>query len=92
MSITNNKYQPLHAKSVETVRALAKAGARIVVGARDLNKANQVVDKIKNETGNQKIEVEKLDLSSLKSVNEFVQNYLAKNRPLNVLVTLFVIS
>lgn len=68
------------------MRALAKAGARIVVGARDLSKANQVVDKIKNETGNQKIEVEKLDLSSLKSVNEFVQSYLAKKRPLNVLV------
>jgi NAD(P)-dependent dehydrogenase (short-subunit alcohol dehydrogenase family) len=71
---------------VETIRAFAKANARIVLAARDLKKAQEVADEIKKSTGNDKIEVELLDLASLKSVRAFVQRYIAKNRPLNILV------
>ena len=71
---------------VETARAFAKANARVVIAARDLKKAQEVADDIKKSTGNDKVEVELLDLASLKSVREFVQRYVAKNRPLNILV------
>ncbi|CAF0821491.1 unnamed protein product [Brachionus calyciflorus] len=71
---------------VETARALAKAGATVVLAARDMNKLKQVADDLKKTTGNNKIEIEKLELDSLESVNEFVKRYLAKNRPLNILI------
>ena len=70
----------------ETVRVLAKAGARVVIGARDVKRAQEVANEIKNSTGSNKIEVERLDLASLKSVHEFARNFLAKNRPLHILV------
>jgi NAD(P)-dependent dehydrogenase (short-subunit alcohol dehydrogenase family) len=71
---------------IETARALAKAGARVVIGARDLPKAEEVAKKLRDETKNAKIEVEKLELDSLASVNDFVKRYLAKKRPLNILI------
>ncbi|CAF1111804.1 unnamed protein product, partial [Brachionus calyciflorus] len=71
---------------VETARALAKAGARLVLTARDMTKLAQVADDLKKTTGNDEIELEKLELDSLKSVNEFVKRYLAKDRPLNILI------
>ena len=70
----------------ETVRALAKAGARVVIGARDVRRAQEVADEIKKSVNSDKVEVELLDLVSLKSVHEFAKNYLAKNRPLHILV------
>ena len=70
----------------ETVRVLAKAGARVVIGARDIKRAQEVADEIKKSTGSNKVEVERLDLASLKSVHEFSKNFLAKNRPLHILV------
>lgn len=71
---------------VETVRALAKAGARCVMAVRDIEKAESVANDIKVTTNNDKIEIEKLELSSLKSVDEFLQRFLAKNRPLHILI------
>ena len=71
---------------VETVRALAKAGARVVIATRDLPKAQAVAQQLSKETGSNKIEAEKLDLTSLKSIREFSKNFLAKNRPLHYLI------
>jgi len=71
---------------VETVRAFAKANARVILAARDVAKAKQVADEIIKSTGNSKVEVEQLDLASLKSVRAFVERFLAKKRPLNILV------
>jgi NAD(P)-dependent dehydrogenase (short-subunit alcohol dehydrogenase family) len=71
---------------VETVRALAKAGARVTVTARDLERAKPVIEELKKSTGNDKIELEMMDLASLKSVHEFVERYLALNRPLHILI------
>lgn len=68
------------------MRALAKAGARVVIAARNLIRANEVADDIRKTTGNNQVEVEKLDLASLKSVGLFVNRYLAKNRPLHILI------
>lgn len=71
---------------VETLRALAKAGARCVLCTRDLEKGNQVAKELIESTGNDQIEVELLELDSLESVDNFVQRFLAKKRPLNILV------
>lgn len=71
---------------VETVRAFAKAGARCIIGARDMTKAEQVADEIRKDTRNEKVEVEKIELDSLESVNNFVERFLSKKRPLHILV------
>ena len=71
---------------VETARALAKAGARVVIGARNLEKAEAVAKDIRESTKNQNVEVEKLELGSLASVNDFVKRYLEKKRPLHILI------
>jgi NAD(P)-dependent dehydrogenase (short-subunit alcohol dehydrogenase family) len=71
---------------VETARALAKAGARVVIAARDIKKAEEVAAYIKNTTGNNNVEVEELELGSLKSIYKFFERYLAKRRPLHILV------
>jgi len=71
---------------VETVRALAKAGARCILCARDTAKAQLVADDIIKSTGNNKVEVEQLELDSLDNVDKFVQRFIAKKRPLNILV------
>ncbi|XP_047140137.1 uncharacterized protein LOC100215504 [Hydra vulgaris] len=71
---------------VETVRALAKAGARCVLCCRDISKGQIVADEIIASTGNDLVEVENLELDSLDNVNRFVERYLAKNRPLHILV------
>jgi len=52
----------------ETVRELAKRGAKVITGCRDLKKAKAVADSIKKETG-EDIQVEYLDLADLKSSN-----------------------
>ena len=71
---------------IETARALAKAGARVVLGVRNLEKAEPVAKDIRESTKNPNVEVEKLDLGSLASVNEFVKRYLEKKRPLHILI------
>ncbi|CAF0716558.1 unnamed protein product [Brachionus calyciflorus] len=71
---------------IETCRAFAQAGARVILAARDLEKLESVADDIKQYTGNEKIEIEKLELDSLESINEFVKRYLDKKRPLHILV------
>ncbi|XP_047129591.2 retinol dehydrogenase 12-like [Hydra vulgaris] len=68
---------------VETLRALAKAGARCVLCTRDLEKGHHVAKELIASTKNDQIEVE---LDSLKSVDDFVERFLAKKRPLNILV------
>jgi len=71
---------------VETLRALAKAGARCILCSRSIEKAQPVRDDIVKSTGNNKIEIEQLELDSLDNVNAFVKRFLAKNRYLNILV------
>lgn len=71
---------------IETARALAQAGARIVLAARDIKKLESVADDIKQYTGNSNIEIEKLELDSLSSVDEFVKKFISKKRPLHILI------
>ncbi|CAF3163723.1 unnamed protein product [Rotaria sp. Silwood2] len=71
---------------VETARALATANAHVIITARDMKKGIEVVEDLKKTTGNNKIEVMELDLSSLQSVRDFVDQFRGRNLPINILI------
>jgi NAD(P)-dependent dehydrogenase (short-subunit alcohol dehydrogenase family) len=71
---------------VETVRALASAGARVVIATRDRSKGEEVAERLRRETGNDAIEFRPVDLASLASVGAFATQFLALRRPVHVLI------
>jgi len=71
---------------IETVRTLASAGARVVIATRDRSKGEAVAETLRRETGKDAIEFTMLDLGSLKSVRAFVAQFLARERPLHLLI------
>jgi NAD(P)-dependent dehydrogenase (short-subunit alcohol dehydrogenase family) len=71
---------------VETVRALALAGARVIIATRDAAKGEAVAATLRKETGSAKIEFRSLDLASLQSVKSFVGSFLALRRELHLLI------
>lgn len=68
---------------IETVRALAAAGATVTIAARDLDAARRAVDDVSASTGSTRVHAAHLDLVDLDSVDAFVQ---AWDGPLDVLV------
>ncbi len=68
---------------VETARALASAGAKTVIAARDLAAAERVADDIRASTGNQAVTVEQLDLLDRASIDRLVS---AATEPLHILI------
>jgi NAD(P)-dependent dehydrogenase (short-subunit alcohol dehydrogenase family) len=65
---------------LETTRALSKAGASVVVGTRNPDRAAPALE------GIERVEVERLDLMDPASVDAFVARYTATGRPLHILV------
>ena len=65
---------------LETTKTLAKAGATVVVPARDLTKAKENLQGISN------VELEELDLIHPESIDTFANKFLASGRPLDLLV------
>jgi len=65
---------------LETTRALADAGAHVVVAARDVQAAHA---KIRGMAG---VEVERLDIADLASVRDFAQRVLATGRHIDLLI------
>jgi NAD(P)-dependent dehydrogenase (short-subunit alcohol dehydrogenase family) len=65
---------------LETTRALASAGARVVVPARDMEKARKAVEAIPG------VELASLDLSDPASIDAFAEYFLNKQRALHILV------
>lgn len=70
----------------ETVRALAAAGANVTIADCDLERAESIIEVLRKETNNNSIEIAYLDLASLDSVNDFCKNFLAKEKPLHILI------
>ena len=68
---------------IETVRALAKAGAEVTIAARNVDAGNNVAADIIASTGNPNIHVAQLDLDNLSSINAFVENLKG---PLDILI------
>ena len=71
---------------IETVRALATAGAAVTIAARNKQVAEDVAATLRAETGNKAIDVGIVDLGSLASVRQFVAAYLARQQPLHLLI------
>lgn len=65
---------------LETTRALAGAGATVIVGARDVNKALEVLATLKN------VEVIRLDLADPSSIDEFAEVFRSSARALDILI------
>lgn len=72
---------------LETARALFATGADVFITARDLEKGQAVVDDIvKSSDSEGKMEVIKMELTSLDSVKQAAKDFLAKSSKLNVLI------
>lgn len=65
---------------LETTRILVSAGAKVIIPARDLEKAE------KNLAGIPNIELEKLDLMNPESIENFAEKFLTSGRPLDLLI------
>jgi NAD(P)-dependent dehydrogenase (short-subunit alcohol dehydrogenase family) len=70
----------------ETARALAEHGAHVILTAREAAKGEPVASAIRDATGNPRVEVEELELGSLKSIREFAERFLARHPRLNILI------
>lgn len=60
---------------LETARVLAQAGAELVLAVRRPEAARAVCEELRQSTGNQAIEVRRLDLADLTSVHSFVDDW-----------------
>jgi NAD(P)-dependent dehydrogenase (short-subunit alcohol dehydrogenase family) len=65
---------------LETTRVLSNAGATVVIGSRDPQKAQRAVAEMKN------VEVVQLDLASPTSIDRFASGFLGSNRALDLLI------
>jgi len=65
---------------LETVKTLAGAGAKVIVPARDLDKAG------KNLRGLKNVRIEQMDLMDPESVDLLAEVFLATNEPLHILI------
>ncbi|CAL9777273.1 unnamed protein product [Musa acuminata subsp. burmannicoides] len=70
----------------ETARVFALRGAHVIIAARNMAAANDVQQHILQCTPMAKVDVLKLDLSSLKSVRAFADKFLSLGLPLNILI------
>ncbi|MFC8078848.1 SDR family NAD(P)-dependent oxidoreductase [Streptomyces sp. NPDC057307] len=69
---------------LETTRALARAGAHVVVPARRPAVAEEAVAGIEGAAG--KVEVDELDLGDLDSVRAFAEKFLASGRSIDIMI------
>ena len=71
---------------LETARALATAGAHVVIAARNQEKATHALADIRAGVPDASLEVVALDLSSQASVREAAEQILAKHEQIGILV------
>ncbi len=70
----------------EAALALAKKDATVIMACRNASKAEAAKEKILKEAPSAKLEIIKLDLSDLKSVHAFAEEFLKKHNSLDVLI------
>jgi NAD(P)-dependent dehydrogenase (short-subunit alcohol dehydrogenase family) len=71
---------------LETARALASAGARVVLAVRSADKGAAAVEKIRGELPDASLDVELVDLTSLESVRAFAERVRASHPAIQMLV------
>lgn len=67
-------------------RELARAGAQVIVAARDRSKGESAMARLRSEVPNAQVELGILDLASLASVRAFASRELDRGLPLDVLI------
>lgn len=70
----------------ETAKALARAGARVVLAGRDRTRGEVAATRLRQATGNEKVVFRPLDLGSLESVTTWARKHVATGKPLHILV------
>src|SRR5690606_29541885 len=65
---------------LETVKTLAVAGARVIVPARDIEKAKKNLEGIPN------VEIEQMDLMDPNSIDKFAEKFIESAKPLHLLI------
>ena len=68
-----------------TAEDMSARGARVIILCRSLEKAEDAAKDIEAKTGN-KVEIEKLDLASLKSVRECANQLISKLDQVDILI------
>src|SRR5262245_23934341 len=69
-----------------TALELARSGARVILACRSADKTQPVIDDIKRQTGNDKVEFVQLDLADLGSVRRCAEALLARKIPIHGLI------
>jgi NAD(P)-dependent dehydrogenase (short-subunit alcohol dehydrogenase family) len=69
-----------------TARELARAGARVVLACRNLDKGHMAVDEIRAAVPEAQLQLEELDLASLASVRGFVDRFRTTHDGLDLLI------
>ena len=70
----------------ETAVDLARRGARVIIGCRNLQKGKEALKEIKERSGNSNVFLEELDLASLESVRTFADKILNLESRVDVLI------
>ncbi|XP_044062679.1 retinol dehydrogenase 13 isoform X1 [Siniperca chuatsi] len=70
----------------ETGRDMARRGARVVMACRDLTRAEQAAEEIRQSTGNGNVVIRHLDLASVYSVRQFAKDFLDSEDRLDILI------
>lgn len=60
--------------------ALAKEGYEVIMACKDPDKAQAICDRIKKDSGNDRIEIRRINLASMASVNSFAKKLLTEGR------------
>lgn len=71
---------------METARALAAAGAELIMPSRNIEFGSAVADRLITDTGNAKIRIYEMDLADVDSVRRFADNVLSDYGRLDILV------
>jgi retinol dehydrogenase-12 len=69
-----------------TALELARGGADVLMACRSVERSQPVADEIKQQTGNDKVEIAQLDLGSLASVRKCAAEILARDVPIHGLI------
>ncbi|XP_059535993.1 dehydrogenase/reductase SDR family member on chromosome X [Myotis daubentonii] len=69
-----------------TCKRLALLEMHVIIAGNDAAKGREVARRIREETGNQKVEFSYCDLASMRSIREFVLTFKEKKLPLHVLI------
>ncbi|XP_059285227.1 short-chain dehydrogenase TIC 32 B, chloroplastic-like isoform X1 [Lycium ferocissimum] len=71
---------------LETARVLAMRNVHVIIAARNMEAANEAKQLILKDNKTARVDIEKLDLSSIRSVKAFADNFKSLNLPLNILI------